>query len=156
MVAWSAYKSTDNYANSKKWAKYELHVDGSLWAAFSEGFAKGSVAAAGCNTETLTDKDSIIELMAREIEAGFKSCGSYGPNPVYDMALHAAMIVYSHIAAIRDCAEQAEAEQDRLRKALWDLLRAIEKGDYRDRANMRLGDAIPAYERAREALKASL
>lgn len=39
MVAWTAYKGTEEYANSRKWALHEKHVDGSLWAAFEAGFA---------------------------------------------------------------------------------------------------------------------
>ena len=40
MKAWEAYKVTDDYANTRKWAYYNNgeHVDGSLWASFSEGF----------------------------------------------------------------------------------------------------------------------
>jgi hypothetical protein len=38
MIAWTAYKTTDDFAHSKKWAAYPEHVDGSLWAAFEKGF----------------------------------------------------------------------------------------------------------------------
>ena len=34
MVAWKAYQATNEYANSRKWALHEEHVEGSLWAAF--------------------------------------------------------------------------------------------------------------------------
>ena len=40
MVAWSAYKATDAFQNSKRWAAHAEHVDGSLWAAFEFGFRK--------------------------------------------------------------------------------------------------------------------
>ena len=39
MKAWEAYKTTDEYQNTRKWAAYTEHVDGSLWAAFCAGFA---------------------------------------------------------------------------------------------------------------------
>lgn len=39
MQAWEAYKATDDYKNTRKWALQEEHVDGSLWAAFACGFA---------------------------------------------------------------------------------------------------------------------
>lgn len=42
MVAWNAYKATDEYANTKKWALHEQHVEGSLWAAFMAGFNASS------------------------------------------------------------------------------------------------------------------
>lgn len=36
--AWEAYKATDEYANTRKWAAHDEHVDGSLWASFMAGF----------------------------------------------------------------------------------------------------------------------
>jgi len=38
MKAWEAYKTSEEYANSRKWAQTEEHVDGSMWAAFFAGF----------------------------------------------------------------------------------------------------------------------
>lgn len=38
MRAWSAYKATPEYANSRSWAKHSEHVDGSLWASFMTGW----------------------------------------------------------------------------------------------------------------------
>jgi hypothetical protein len=63
MVAWEAYKLTDEYQNTRKWALHERHVDGSLWAAFSEGFARSlssreaviEECIAACNGEQLTE-----------------------------------------------------------------------------------------------------
>ena len=39
MVAWTEYKQSAEFENTKKWAGHPKHVDGSLWAAFSAGFA---------------------------------------------------------------------------------------------------------------------
>jgi hypothetical protein len=39
MIAWNAYKATDEYANSRKWARNYEHIDGVLWALFSAGHA---------------------------------------------------------------------------------------------------------------------
>ena len=48
MIAWTAYKATDDYANTLKWALWphnderkQQYVEGSLWAAFIEGFEAG-------------------------------------------------------------------------------------------------------------------
>jgi len=38
MIAWDAYKATEDYANTRTWAGIPAHVDGSLWAAFEQGF----------------------------------------------------------------------------------------------------------------------
>ncbi len=37
-VAFDKYKATSEYANTRRWALHERHVDGSLWAAFMAGF----------------------------------------------------------------------------------------------------------------------
>lgn len=36
--AWDIYKQSADYANTRKWAKHDEHVDGSLWAAFYAGY----------------------------------------------------------------------------------------------------------------------
>ena len=41
MVAWESYRASANYANTRKWATKDRHVDGSLWAAFCEGWSAG-------------------------------------------------------------------------------------------------------------------
>ena len=38
MIAWRAYSATDEYANTRRWATHEEHVNGSLWAAFIAGW----------------------------------------------------------------------------------------------------------------------
>ena len=38
VVAFAKYKKTDEYTNTRKWALKEDSVDGSLWAAFVEGY----------------------------------------------------------------------------------------------------------------------
>lgn len=44
-VAWEKYRTTDEYANTRSWAKHDEHLDGSLWAAFMEGwFARDLLA----------------------------------------------------------------------------------------------------------------
>ncbi len=39
MVAWNEYKASEEYQYTKKWAAFEEHVDGSLWAAFLAGWS---------------------------------------------------------------------------------------------------------------------
>jgi hypothetical protein len=38
MVAWKAYKASEEFANTRRWATNPEHTDGSLWAAFRAGF----------------------------------------------------------------------------------------------------------------------
>lgn len=38
MIAWEAYKATEEFANTKRWASQAEHTEGSLWAAFMVGF----------------------------------------------------------------------------------------------------------------------
>ena len=35
---WEEYKASSDYASTRKWAGYDMHVDGSLWAAFVAGW----------------------------------------------------------------------------------------------------------------------
>ena len=45
MTAWSAYKATDEFVNTERWAKdtqiIHPHLDGSLWAVFVAGYEAG-------------------------------------------------------------------------------------------------------------------
>jgi hypothetical protein len=45
IVAWDAWKQTDGFANTRKWAHVEEHLEGSLWAAFMEGWLAAERAA---------------------------------------------------------------------------------------------------------------
>jgi hypothetical protein len=47
MRAWERYKSTEVFANVRHWAVNAEHVDGSLWAAFVEGWKTATDHAAG-------------------------------------------------------------------------------------------------------------
>lgn len=38
MIAWTAYKETEDYSNSFQWAAEAKHRDGSMWAAFMTGW----------------------------------------------------------------------------------------------------------------------
>ena len=38
MVAWNAYKASEEYANTEYWATRPEHTEDSLWAAFVAGF----------------------------------------------------------------------------------------------------------------------
>jgi hypothetical protein len=66
MIAWNAYKATDDFANTRKWAAQDQHLDGSLWAAFEQGYRAALAAhpapAAEAEVEAVAD-------MHREIVA---------------------------------------------------------------------------------------
>ena len=38
MVAWTTHQATGDFANSKYWAAYPEHLQGSLWALFMAGW----------------------------------------------------------------------------------------------------------------------
>lgn len=42
LKAWEAYKATPEYANTRRWAVHYDHTEGSLWAAFLAGWARGA------------------------------------------------------------------------------------------------------------------
>jgi hypothetical protein len=37
-IAYDKWKASEEYANTKKWAAHEQHLEGSLWGAFMAGF----------------------------------------------------------------------------------------------------------------------
>ena len=43
MKEWDSYKATKEFANTRKWALYKEHVEGSLWAAFVAGYEAAHV-----------------------------------------------------------------------------------------------------------------
>lgn len=38
-IAWDAYQQTEDFKNTRYWAHFDRHLDGSLWAAFMNGWA---------------------------------------------------------------------------------------------------------------------
>lgn len=44
LIAFKAYEKTACYANTKRWAIHPEHVEGSLWAAFCEGWEAARAA----------------------------------------------------------------------------------------------------------------
>lgn len=64
--AWAKYTTTDDYANTKRWAVHEQHTEGSLWAAFEHGFHAGRPAG----TDETPTPDEITELRAIRDELG--------------------------------------------------------------------------------------
>ena len=40
VIAFAKYQQTDEYANTRQWALKEANVEGSLWAAFIEGWSR--------------------------------------------------------------------------------------------------------------------
>lgn len=66
LKAWKAWKRTDDFANIRRWALMEPHVDGSMWAAFMAGWkenerivdaARSLVEAIECAGEANTYPD---------------------------------------------------------------------------------------------------
>jgi hypothetical protein len=74
MVAWEKYKSSDEYANSRKWAASEKYVDGSMWAAFLAGYQASApsqpapVVAESVNSKLLRE----ATLLLQNVEDGFR------------------------------------------------------------------------------------
>lgn len=42
MVAWEQFKQSESFANSRKWASHDEHLDGSMWNCFMVGFNTGT------------------------------------------------------------------------------------------------------------------
>lgn len=69
--AWDAYKETFEYANTRRWALKEPHVDGSLWAAFVQGHR--AAANAGADVSATTTR--LIDLLRTRDAVGLSKYG---------------------------------------------------------------------------------
>jgi hypothetical protein len=61
-IAWEKYKTSDEYANTRRWALVEAHVDGSLWASFCEGWKTQERELAQCRKELEKAKETTAFL----------------------------------------------------------------------------------------------
>ena len=51
MKAWEEFKQTPAYANAKSWAANPHHLEGSLWALYSQGFRDATQRAANLHEQ---------------------------------------------------------------------------------------------------------
>lgn len=86
-LAWVAYTATPEYANTLKWAtEGGKNVDGSLWAAFSEGFARAASPSSSPSSPETTPVPHCHEC--RVVHSGYYvphldcvcKCGATKPN----------------------------------------------------------------------------
>lgn len=120
MLAWESHKATEEYANTRRWALHDAHVDGSLWAAFVQGWnarepapdAERDALKAEVEKAKLEREDALS--YAREVATGITHHGScLGLNDTTD------------VPCVRCRAEAAEQCADEMREALEKALRAI-------------------------------
>jgi hypothetical protein len=89
MIAWNAYRVTEDYANTKRWATDPRHCDGSLWAAFDRGFNTAT---------TLSGTVDLVALLTdtaegmNELANGLEEDGGYTAT-VAEIRAQVAMIV---------------------------------------------------------------
>jgi len=76
MIAWEQYKKSERYQNSKKWAAYPEHVEGSLWDAFLFGYESlaRQLKAARKGLEIIERK------YRRELWLKYPAIGKYGDD----------------------------------------------------------------------------
>src|SRR3990167_8560150 len=93
MKAWETYKASDDYANSRKWARHasDDYVDGSLWAAFAEGFRAAAPSADQRAAPQKRDSGNVSDTPAaaappdvgRLLETGECYCGGKNGGHYY-------------------------------------------------------------------------
>jgi hypothetical protein len=70
VISWEAFKKSESYENSKKWAAYPEHLEGSLWALFSTGFmAAAQFERARCVDVVNAARNGEIDTDLRSIRA---------------------------------------------------------------------------------------
>jgi hypothetical protein len=81
MIAWEAYKTSPDYANTRNWALREAHVDGSLWAAFFAGFnalARTAPAVSGEELEAFREQTDLVERLCDAVDRAENDIGGEG------------------------------------------------------------------------------
>lgn len=65
MLAWEEHKKSEDFANSKKWAAYPEHLEGSLWALFMAGYnAKATERESSALLDFLLEKKPFVTCIA--------------------------------------------------------------------------------------------
>lgn len=82
MLAWEAYKATDEYDNTRRWASKPDHTDGSLWAAFFKGYFSGCANAladsgAGETFDKMHDRITKLEQTLRNLRDPISIAANY-------------------------------------------------------------------------------
>lgn len=112
MKAWEAYKATPEYANTRKWALHEAHVEGSLWAAFLEGLDS--------RDDRWNRSGDSRDAMSRGVRTG-KGTEMAGERLVYADNCHRQGVCEAlahEVAALRVEAERLREERAALIEAL--------------------------------------
>lgn len=70
MIAFAEYKSTEESATTKKWAASQEYVEGSLWAAFVQGWDRRNAADKAFDLHKVqTCSDEVFEAMIGNLRA---------------------------------------------------------------------------------------
>jgi|GEM_PF-6406712 hypothetical protein len=100
IIAWEQYKKSERYQNSKKWAAYPEHVDGSLWDAFLFGYesltrqlevAKKGLEGIRDNPEVRIDVDCTLLTVAsfsKGVILGSRKASNLASETLAEMAKH--------------------------------------------------------------------
>ncbi len=119
-IAWNAYKSTEEYANTRRWTAHEEHRDGSLWAAFEAGFsARAPLSMEG----TIAERDYLCELCGRE------AIGH--DEPYFPCKRTEADVLRASLSSSRRALEEARTEATRWRELLELTVAARDAADAR-------------------------
>lgn len=74
--AWEAYKGTDDYQNTKRWAIHPEHVEGSLWAVFMKGWNAAAVPATPQEGVRMPISESYLALAKDHAEDMYERGGT--------------------------------------------------------------------------------
>lgn len=67
MVAWNAYKLTEDYANTLRWAVRSEHTEGSLWAAFEQGWRAREVEVDAARREERERSERLAKALTEAV-----------------------------------------------------------------------------------------
>lgn len=99
MVAWTAYKQTEEYANTLRWVNTE-HSKGSLWAAFEQGFRAAKDAGPPGPSEGESPHLRIAEIAVATMQERVPALDAYGEDEIASFEASVAMSIRAEVQAL--------------------------------------------------------
>lgn len=106
--AWATYQQTESYKNSLKWASYEEHRDGSMWAVFLQGW---QAYESHCLVPVEYDREGGKTLMEwREGDAPTSAQVQDDMRHTIDLLRRAARLIHRRHAMVSGGLEMVECD----------------------------------------------
>jgi hypothetical protein len=113
LEAWEAFRTTPEYENARHWAQYMDHIEGSLWAAFTEGWNRRGEQSE--DAERLRDALAFIEREGyRRCDMPACNCNGWHGGRAYERLREIGDAVYTNGRTILASVEALKLDAERI------------------------------------------